>query len=294
MPETIANDEKLLSVIIPITQMAGRMGNLDTWLSKSVNLDIGVVFVHDIQDPFTANELEDLVNKHNQLDIRVFEGNFGSPGLARNFGLKSSLAHWIAFWDSDDIPNPQGAIAAINQANPRSEVIIGNFSTNVSGEITTFEHKGQLKNVALNPGLWRMIIKTSALQGVNFCSTRMGEDQLFLIDLNLESRKIHFSSMDLYQYFQGSPMQLTSNQRSINEVEKTLSLAIRRLRNDPRLRNSFSEIVLLRLLTTTIFRTHGIGKLKLIINFSGVIFQSTPSALLGYFWSLKKIQVKKK
>jgi len=270
------------------------MTNLDTWLSKSANLAISIVVVHDIQDPFTASELEALVEKHKQLDIKVVEGTFGSPGLTRNVGLKNSLAHWTAFWDADDLPNPHGALAAIAEADNRSEVIIGNFSINSSGNIITFEHQKRLESVALNPGLWRMIIKSSALQGVSFCSTRMGEDQLFLIDLNLESRRICYSNTNLYQYFQGSPMQLTSNQKSINEVEKTLNLASKRLKENKKLRNNFSEIVLLRLLTTTIIRTRGTYKLKLIIRYASIIFQSNPRVIAECFVALRKIQAQKK
>lgn len=264
------------------------MANLDTWLSDCTDLLINIVIVHDIQDPYTSKDLADLVTKHNCLDIQVVEGTFGSPGLARNTGLKSLLGTWTAFWDADDLPNPQEVLAVVAKAAANYEVIIGNFSVNSPRGVTTFEHHERIENVALNPGLWRMVFHSSVLQGMNFSDARMGEDQLFLIDLNLGARKILFSSENFYQYFQGSPMQLTSSQDSINEVEKTLILANRRTFENPKLRNNFSEIVLLRLLITTILRTKGRSKANLMIRHASKILLIRPQTLFSFISIVSK------
>jgi glycosyltransferase involved in cell wall biosynthesis len=281
-------------VIIPMTCMAGRMQNLDSWLSNSAGLPINIVIVHDIQDSLTAEELKELVKKYNNLKIEVIEGTYGAPGLARNAGLKSPLAKWTTFWDADDLPNPRDALEAIAEADAQTEVIIGNFTVRTAQGTEILEHQAKMKVVALNPGLWRMIIRSSILEGLSFSSARMGEDQLFLIDLNLGSRQVHFSKKFTYQYFLGSPLQLTSNQDSINEVEETLKLVRKRLKNEKKLKNEFSEIVLMRLLTTTIMRTKGLSRINLVIRHVGIILQLNTCKVASYILSLQMTKAKRK
>jgi len=285
-PPSLGKD--LLTVIVPLTRMAGRMANLKTWLSESTDLPINVVIVHDIQDPFTSQELEQLVKNFGQLDIQVIEKTCGSPGLARNVGLQGSLGIWTAFWDADDLPDPQEAINAIAQVDSHVEVIIGNFTRNSPRGLYGSIHQHRLENVALNPGLWRMIIRSSILEGKSFSAELMGEDQLFLVDLNLGSREIEFSDRFFYQYIQGSPMQLTSNQDSVNEVEKTLISLHKKMQKHVELRNKFSEIILLRLLMTTIFRTKANGKPILIIKHASILFLVRPRTLCLFILNLSK------
>lgn len=294
MPESLKTNASSLSVIVPMTRMAGRMDNLDSWLSDSADLPLNIVIVHDIQDSFTAEELKELVKKYNNLEIVVIEGTYGAPGLARNAGLNSPLANWTSFWDADDLPNPREALEAISQADAQTEVIIGNFTINSSQGTEIFEHQAQMEVVALNPGLWRMIIRSSILEGLSFSSARMGEDQLFLIDLNLGSRQVHFSNKFIYQYFLGSPLQLTSNQDSIDEVEDVLKLARKRLRDRKKLKNEFSEIILMRLLTTTLTRTKGSSRIHLVIRHAGIIIQMNPRMIAAYVLSLRKTKAKRK
>ncbi len=294
MPESLKTNASSLSVIVPMTRMAGRMDNLDSWLSDSADLPLNIVIVHDIQDSFTAEELKELVKKYNNLEIVVIEGTYGAPGLARNAGLNSPLANWTSFWDADDLPNPREALEAISQADAQTEVIIGNFTINSSQGTEIFEHQAQMEVVALNPGLWRMIIRSSILEGLSFSSARMGEDQLFLIDLNLGSRQVHFSNKFIYQYFLGSPLQLTSNQDSIDEVEDVLKLARKRLRDRKKLKNEFSEIILMRLLTTTLTRTKGSSRIHLVIRYVGIIIQMNPRMIAAYVLSLRKTKAKRK
>ena len=293
MPEPYRLNAPILSVIVPMTRMAGRMANLDRWLFNSGDLPITIVIVHDIQDALTAVELRNLVAKYSHLEIEMIEGTYGAPGLARNAGLKRPLATWTAFWDSDDLPIPRNALKAIADTDSKTEVIIGNFIVTSDKGTETFEHGTSLETVALNPGLWRMLIRSSILEGVSFSSTQMGEDQLFLVDLNLGSRKIYFSKSLIYEYFRGKPWQLTSNQDSINDVENTFKLVYERLRSKKNLLNVFSRIVLMRLFTTTIVRTKGAGRIGLIIRYAGTIVLLNPRVFAGYLLRLRRIQAKK-
>jgi glycosyltransferase involved in cell wall biosynthesis len=288
VPDSPSSQEQLLSVVIPLTQMAGRMANLESWLSECAELPIEIRFVHDVQDKRTTVELAELIRKHEKLDIKLVEGIYNSPGLARNAGLKGSIAPWIAFWDSDDIPNPRKAIAAIREADPDTEVIIGNYRIESPQGTTSVEHLSQMENVAFSPGLWRMIIRSSTLGETRFDSVRMGEDQLFLIDLNLGSRNIHFYDNEIYQYFRGDGMQLTSKQDSINEVENTFILARDRIQDDPKLRDTFSEIIVLRLLLTTVFRTTQTRKLSFLIQNASIFRHLSRKTLTTLMMSMRR------
>jgi hypothetical protein len=292
VPQSPTKNEKLLSVIIPLTRMAGRMANLQKWFHESSNLPINIIVVHDIQDSLTSIELDELIRKNSHLDIKLVEGVFGSPGMARNAGLENQLATWTTFWDADDLPNPREALEAISQASTITEVIIGNFTITTSKGTTSVYHHEQIKNVALNPGLWRILIRSSTLDGMKFTAERMGEDQVFLLDLNLESKEIKYWPNFFYHYFQGDPMQLTSNQKSIDEIANTLKLASRKIKERNSLRDTVSEIIFLRLLTTTIFRARQSGKMRLILDYTPMILKINPSTLLYFVIGIRRNRAK--
>lgn len=261
-----------LSVIVPITKMAGRFSELSTWIPAAIGLPIQIVFIHDIQDSVTSIELLDFAKRFPEARIQIIEGTYGSPGLARNEGLKLALSPWVAFWDADDLPRPEAFISAIRAADSEVDVIIGNFLSRSGRSKIVSNHQGLLENVAVNPALWRMAIRSSILEGINFSSCLMGEDQIFLIDLNLGTKSLYFSNEIFYEYFQGHPMQLTMKQKSVNEVSIALSLAKEKLQQNSELQNIFSEIVLLRLFGTTLVRTRGEIRLKCLMKNLDIFF----------------------
>lgn len=257
--------------------MAGRLHNLELWISECANLPISLILIHDIQDNGTSSELKKILLDNKDLDIKLIEGKYGSPGLARNAGLKESLAPWVIFWDSDDLPKPQTVIDAIKKAGTKPQLIIGDFSTNSSNGVREIRHFGKLSNVAMNPGLWRFIIRREILSDVKFCSTRMGEDQIFLLDLIPESRTILFSDEIFYEYFLGNPLQLTSVQREIDEVEDALILVKNKLGEDMRLRTNFSRFILIKLFFTTISRTKRQSKPQIFFRYFSVLLNTNPT-----------------
>jgi len=272
-----SESKNLLTAIIPITKMAGRLHNLELCISECTNLPISLILIHDIQDNGTSSELKKILLDNKDLDIKLIEGKYGSPGLARNVGLKESLAPWAIFWDSDDLPKPQMVIDALKKAGTRPQMIIGNFSTNSSNGVREIRHSGKLSNVAMNPGLWRFIIRSDILSDVKFCSTRMGEDQIFLLDLIPESRTILFSDEIFYEYFLGNPLQLTSVQRDIDEVEDALILVKNRLGEDMKLRTNFSRFILTKLFFTTISRTKRQSRPQIFFRHFSVLLNTNPT-----------------
>lgn len=276
----------ILSVIVPITRMSERFNELKSWIFASTELPLQIILIHDIQDSLTGVELHEFINTYPGRNIKIIEGTYGSPGITRNQGLKLIHTTWVAFWDADDLPRPEAVLSAIRQTDNDVEVIIGNFVSNSGQSMIENHHLCRLENVAINPALWRMVIRSSIIQGLNFNSCLMGEDQIFLIDLNLGSRRIYFSNEIFYEYFQFHPMQLTMNQKSVNEVSIAARLAKEKLQQNSKLRNIFSEIVLLRLFGTTLVRTRGLVRIKhLLININILVIPNW-SSFVRFFSSI--------
>jgi len=261
-----SSDEVLLTAIVPISMMAGRLDRLRSWLSRLGNLPINIVLIHDVRDRETQLELEILINSFSNLNIELISGEFGSPGIARNAGLKTNLAKWVSFWDSDDLPNPSHYVEAILEAHATTEVIIGNFIVNSPAGITTNEHQSNLDMVALSPGIWRFVFRHDVIQDKFFTDTRMGEDQLFLLQANVSKRNIRFTQSIFYEYFQDSILQLTADQKAINEVNESFYLAKQILGNNSELNSTFAQKILTRLFLTTLFRCKRENKILFVLS----------------------------
>jgi glycosyltransferase involved in cell wall biosynthesis len=245
-----ANDLRnspILSAIVPVTKMSGRLKNLDSWLGLVELLPVEIIIVHDIQDTKTSAELLNLVKKYKNLDITIHEGKFGSPGGARNAGIAFAQGQWTAFWDSDDLPSVVEIVNCINLANLEIEIIIGDFEIHQDSESKRKLHHQNLNLVALNPGLWRMVFRNKITTKAEFEEFLMGEDQLFVASMNLNSRKIMFSRSIFYKYFKGSPHQLTSNRVALSENELALQKLTQLVLAESKYQNMVSEIIRVRL-----------------------------------------------
>ncbi len=204
----------ILSCIVPVSRMANDLVELETWIRDSSGLDIEIIIVHDVQDQETEEQLANLFASLQDRRLRLIQEQVNSPGLARNLGLKIAKGKWIAFWDADDLPDAQQALASISE-NGNSEIIIGRYIVRQrkSGhEKTSSEHDLTLFRVGVNPGLWRMLFKHSVLSGQQFSASKMGEDQVFIAELNFDSKSISFTTRVLYKYFIGRPNQLTNSE----------------------------------------------------------------------------------
>jgi glycosyltransferase involved in cell wall biosynthesis len=211
-----------------------------------------VILIHDIQDNATLGALKEIVDSLENSNIALYEGIYGSPGAARNAGLEKVTTPWVTFWDSDDLPNPVLAIRAVTSAVTNVELIIGNYLIRRGTKSQVIRHQAKLTNVALNPGLWRMIFRREVIDNTMFLDLRMGEDQIFTAELNLESRNILFLDDVIYEYWKGSPEQLTSNKNNISENIEALRHLSEKINADESSQSKYTKIIFLRLLITTI------------------------------------------
>ena len=214
------NFTPLLTAIVPVTRMAGRLERMKSWLEDVSQLDLEVIIVHDKQDEVTGIEITALCNSLNNPNVHLIEKYSGSPGLARNAGLSMSSGAWICFWDCDDLPLPEKILGVVSELDKQTEIVIGQFELvdNLSEKSKYLSRSKTLSDLVLNPGIWRMVFKSGLIRNSAFTKFHLGEDQLFLLQHGPENRRILFTDEVFYRYFQGVPDQLTSQKNKIGDL----------------------------------------------------------------------------
>jgi glycosyltransferase involved in cell wall biosynthesis len=260
-------EQMLLSVIVPIGDMAKRLQFVESWLNQVNKYSLQVILVHDQTFLNVGTELRELVRSVNTSKVMLVQGVFGNPGSARNAGLEIATGDWVGFWDSDDTPNIKNIFEAINISQQYDEVLVGNFSV---FDIKTMEQRTPIKkvnginSVAMNPGIWRMIFRRSMISDMRFPSLRMGEDQVFLSNLNFGIRKLRFFESIFYQYNLGSTSQLTKSKLALKDLPLASALILDHAKKAQRKQSVFDLQLVFRQQITII--KNGDFKLKVSIS----------------------------
>ena len=204
--------------------MSGRLTHIETWLQKISHYNSEVIFLIDSSNDETFLDLKAIVDSNNYERIKIINGNFGGPGLARNFGITEASGDWVAFWDSDDNPNVEAFVDMVNNAQQSGKQIAIGGWTNVNSNLDIFPVRFKKTNdfelpnffrTVRNPGIWRWAFKRPIVEGVFFPNLLMGEDQVFLANLNIDWSKVYRYKKNVYDYIQGNPSQLTTSRLAI-------------------------------------------------------------------------------
>jgi glycosyltransferase involved in cell wall biosynthesis len=273
MMNTNSETPKLLSVVVPVRKMAGKLEFLTSWLQETATKSIQVIIVHDYYDDETANELKQLISRTNLGNIDFLEGYFGNPGSARNAGFALANTVWISFWDSDDLPDVEEFLAMVQLANAQeAECAVGSFSVFrglIEGQHKKYviDSKSQtyLDEIAMNPGIWRWAFRKSILGESKFLPIRMGEDVSFLSDLNVADRKIFSSSRIVYKYQTGFEGQLTSQSELISDLVISVEFLLTKLQKSSTRMKRFVSILFCRQVLTVIRKGTYQSKIDLLI-----------------------------
>lgn len=250
---------KILSVVVPITKMAGNLQNLTTWLTKFDHQILEVLIIHDRQDPETGIQIREILGNIESKEIILIEDVFGSPGAARNAGLILCTCPWIAFWDGDDEPLVDEFLEMIYQAESENmNVAIGGYSITSASRIGP-EEKIFLpsigewgSNIPFNPGIWRWAFKQEEIQGVKFNSFLMGEDQCFLFEVKPLTKKIYIHNTSVYRYTIFREGQLTRNKKAVNQIISSLKYLDSIISKQKQSLNYFELIIILKQSITAI------------------------------------------
>ena len=241
----------LLSVVTPLSKMAGRLQRLEEWLSGIGNGPIQVILIHDRQDEATGPEIQTLVAELRNPRIQLIEEFFGCPGLARNRGIELAQGKWICFWDSDDSPSLKEAVSLIeSKSESKADCLITNFNSvnEISKEVTTHRLGTNFdEEFGLNPGLWRIFFKYSAISGLRFGPLRMAEDQIFLSEFFSTHKEMEILSDITYTYYFGESSHLTKNSMALNDLGPATIESLRILRRLDSQRSNLIAIMFVKL-----------------------------------------------
>ena len=224
----VGNYSYKLSVIVPITKMAGNLGLLKSWVSDAIKKEVKVILVHDFNDAETSDELKKFVSLVDSDAVAFIEGRFGSPGSARNAGMIFVDSEWVAFWDSDDFPEVSKALNLIDKGtSKRKTILVGSFSKVNISEPQAIEQvffrgspNSWINQISKSPGLWRFIIHGSRLHKMPFSEIRMGEDQLLIEELLEFSGDFYFCNESIYTYHVGNQFQATRSKTARADIDQ--------------------------------------------------------------------------
>jgi glycosyltransferase involved in cell wall biosynthesis len=217
---------KLLSILVPIKNMASRLTHIEIWLQRISRYDSEVIFIVDSSSDETFSNLHAIVDSNNYKKVKIIKGNFDGPGDARNFGIAHASGDWIAFWDSDDNPNVDAFMNMVNNAQKAGkQIAVGGWKkVNSNLDISPARFKKTydfnlpyFSKIVRNPGIWRWAFERPIIDGVFFPKLLMGEDQVFLANLNVNWLKVYRAKENVYNYIQGNPSQLTASRLAIND-----------------------------------------------------------------------------
>jgi glycosyltransferase involved in cell wall biosynthesis len=201
--------------------MAGKLDFFKSWVIQAQLHSIFLVIVHDWRDENTESELIAFLATIDSDRFVFLSSEYGSPGSARNAGMKIMKGQWLTFWDSDDLPDLENVMRAIRQSQIGDEVLVGSFQRIDSACKVLSSESMDLdwrKSVARNPGLWRMIFRKEIVGQVAFTNSLMAEDQLFLIKYRIFDRQIRIFNENFYSYQVMQQDQATRNRRSLLDL----------------------------------------------------------------------------
>jgi glycosyltransferase involved in cell wall biosynthesis len=221
--------------------------------------------------------------------IIVFEGNFGSPGTARNFGLSNSESTWVIFVDSDDIVNLKEVFSILDLHNDKSSVLVGQYEVcdRATGSIVRNKANTNAKlDIAINPGIWRIIFLREIITGYNFSDSLMGEDQLFLLQVGVFGEKIQFFDNVIYRYFRNSSYQLTGKRDAILQIDSIIPKTYEYFKKSDKSQRGYVSMMLLRQLVTKSKNIEKAGIQNRFLAFCSSIYHLGPRS---YLYLLKSI-----
>lgn len=229
----VCADSPLLEVIVPmlVNRVHSRLKNwLQVQRHQLCNC-IRILIVFDIKGS-DSSAVRDLAIeiKHltlNPSNLEILIGNHGSPGGARNQGLRHSVAPWVIFWDSDDEPT-MDAFNILKRDLSRINDCIHVYQYQVYREnfdkaIETSNNR-RIVDIARHPGLWRFAIPGHIARQFRFSEELMAEDVTYLVSILVSGlvEDFVFHKDTLYTYYRYQSGQLTTTDSALKKLDQSI------------------------------------------------------------------------
>lgn len=223
----------IVSIIVPIYNMYGKLHHMKNWLSLVPGDEIEVILIDDFTSTDATLEIEKMLDDLAIKQAKLIKGEFKSPGLARNAGITEASGRWIVFADSDDILHIEELASYLSGCSPDSIQVFQfqQLNFNTKEIIEPLSQTWSASELVINLGIWRMAFPALFINNCKFQNMHMGEDVIFFLDVYQLAPRIIYSSLHSYDYLRGSGSQLTASKESIgdlivllNELEGKLGL----------------------------------------------------------------------
>jgi len=274
-----------ISVIVPVGKMKGKLKRLEKWVKSEIVDSVEYIFVVDAVGDGTYDELEEILKSTNEVNYTLVQGRFGSPGLARNYGMNFAKGSWITFWDSDDIGHPSQLVKNIEKAEELEfPIVVSGAIVHKVGNMPAKHIKYQPNkdsDLLYFPGMWRFSFRKELASELKFQPFRMGEDQVFLIELLEETNRKYFDPNIVYEYFSNQEGQLTANADAIQELTLTLKYLKKTLSKNKEPQD-ISIFLFLRMSLTLFVRNINRKSALRAITFSLI---NWPLTTCNFFWT---------
>jgi glycosyltransferase involved in cell wall biosynthesis len=213
-----------MSTIVPISNPERYHDNLKDWLKKEIFSNVEVIFIHDNQGSEGVLVLEKLAAEFPEILIRIFEGNFASPGLTRNLGIAMSRGEWITFCDADDFQYTQEILAQVMNVNNES-VVFGQFQRKLrkGGKLSKVQTQG-ISDIWVDPGFWRAAYRREFISSFRFNNLKMGEDVVFLADVLRSCEEISIQNALFYEYRIGNSGQSIYKTENFQDIPNAMRI----------------------------------------------------------------------
>lgn len=207
--DQIQNNE-LISIIIPVF-------NVETYLRKCLDSIIGQTYDNFeailINDGSTDKSLE-ICQEYSKRDSRFIVFNQVNDGVsaARNKGLSVARGNYITFVDSDDsihsdylqilynnikIENADISLCTWSRSDKNEP--IGDESINIWNQEETFYKYFKFHEIDGN--VYAKLYKKECMKNITFDEKlKIGEDQIFVIQILEQCKKVVFQKISLYTY----------------------------------------------------------------------------------------------
>lgn len=273
---------KILSVVIPVRYPTPHVENLKRLIESGLEINANLYVVFDLVN--IAKIDNDLRIFLSDRDINTFEGVFGGPGSARNIGLRATQTDWVTFWDCDDQVDSHSINLLQRDLSRENDLIIAGYSVASRGLAKTILPVGNSLDTLINPGMWRFIFRREFLDGIEFTSLALGEDQIFIYNILNKHPKIFQVQQDIYRYnkcVSGQITQVSNRSSVINSMSSMIELM---LANKPIHQNSCYACDLM----TGIVWKSSFGLLRRSIAHPVILweFPSLFKRIIGFIWGI--------
>jgi hypothetical protein len=262
--------DPILSAIVAVGSPAESRRIFHGLISSKFTSSIQLILVIDLKkiEEFSLDELKKVFGSN----LQVVVGEYGSPGIARNAGLRLATAEWIVFWDCDDAPIEESIFELILSVGDEYDAVIGSYvvvdqeSMKVIRTTRAFSDLDFFTGV----GLWRMIFRRKIISRTTFSEIEWGEDSLFLVDLGLLDLRSLIVPKPLYRYYSGDVNQITytTTRDRIGSLKKLDGVLTERLRSSPRRFDIFALSVKTNI--TLFRRENGLARINRSVKLMGL------------------------